>query len=272
LATLVPTSATATGPQLRADAVRLAERLHSYGHNADNVAVRGRSVVIVGRTRLPVAASVLVAPGVLQIRPVLCSADGLNATTTTPLTPPPAACSAPQYSLQAPNMDVNVQSGTSNQASIDPDPVLAGYATTTPADNDANPGSPVLVPAADPGDGGGGTNNASRYLLGPAAMDGSAIASAQATFASPQWVVDVQLTDAGSVQWDTVAQQYFHEILAIDVDGQVVSAPLTQPSQAAFASFEGKVQIAGAFTEQEAQALAADFNSGSLATPLQVAP
>ena len=49
----------------------------------------------------------------------------------------------------------------------------------------------------------------------------------------------------------------------------MVSAPLTQPSQAAFTSFAGRVQISGSFTQTSAQNLALDLNYGSLPVPLK---
>jgi preprotein translocase subunit SecD len=61
-----------------------------------------------------------------------------------------------------------------------------------------------------------------------------------------------------------MAKKYFHEIIAIDLDGQVVSAPLTQPDAGAFSSFQGKVQISGSFTESSAKDLALDLNYGAL--------
>jgi preprotein translocase subunit SecD len=38
--------------------------------------------------------------------------------------------------------------------------------------------------------------------------------------------------------------------------GMVISAPITQPTQSSFTSFNGRVQISGDFTKQEARALA----------------
>ena len=168
----------------------------------------------------------------------------------------PTGPSAATYSLQAPTLTVNSSTGTSNQSSIPPDPVLASYRSTTSDYDDAHPHSTVLVPLLN----GGGE----RYLLGPSELNGTAVASAQAQFLSPSWVVNATLTTKGAPAWDTLASKYFHEIIGIDLDGQVVSAPLTQPSQAAFTSFAGKVQISGNFTQTLAQNLALDLNYGSL--------
>jgi preprotein translocase subunit SecD len=48
----------------------------------------------------------------------------------------------------------------------------------------------------------------------------------------------------------------------------VISAPITQPSQATFTSFNGQVQISGSFTQSQAQTLATELNYGSLPVKL----
>jgi preprotein translocase subunit SecD len=261
VAAFVPTSPTATSRQLADDAKVLTRRLRSRGDRGARAEVRGRSVVVVGGRRLGSSASSLVASGTVQFRPALCQ--------SAPFTQPPsgvadgtvpAGCSSPQYSLEAPDLVVDSAIGTSNVASIPADPTLAAVPTSSPAYDESHPVDPVLVPLL----GGGGE----RYLLGPAELNGSIVARASAQFQSPLWVVDVDLTSAGAVQWDELAQKYFHEMIGVDLDGQVISLPLTQPSQSSFTSFAGRVQISGSFTRQSAQALAAVLNSGPMATPL----
>jgi preprotein translocase subunit SecD len=198
----------------------------------------------------------------LTFRPALCAAAPYTAPKKgTKLGPLPSACSASTYSLQAPTLTVDTSTSSSNIASIPADPVLAAYKSSTPAYDDAHPKTPVLVPLQ----GGGGE----RYLLGPAALNGTIVASANAQFQSPNWVVNATLTGKGAGEWDALAQKYFHEIIGIDLDGQVVSAPLTQPGQATFTSFTGRVQISGSFTQSTAQSLALDLNYGSLPVPLK---
>ena len=193
----------------------------------------------------------------LQFRPALCQvAPYTPPKKGTTLPPLPSTCSASQYSLLAPTLTVNSSTGNSNQASIAFDPVLAAYRSTTPAADDSHPHSAVLVPLLN----GGGQ----RLLLGPSELSGTAVASAQANFVSPNWVVNATLTGKGSVGWDNLSKKYFHEIIGIDLDGQVVSDPLTLPSQATWTSFAGRVQISGTFTQTEAQDLALDLNYGSL--------
>ena len=201
----------------------------------------------------------------LQFRPVLCLAAPYSAPKTKPATPvaAPSSCSSSQYSLLAPNLTVTPNPSSTagydtNLGQIPADPVLTSVPSTTADFNDTHPGSPVLVPIS----GGGGE----RYLLGPTMLGGTAIApgSGQAVFSSPSWVVDLSLTSAGSPKWDQISQKYFHQLIGIDLDGVVESAPLTQPTNASFQSFGGKVQISGNFTQTSAKNLALVLNYGAL--------
>jgi preprotein translocase subunit SecD len=69
-----------------------------------------------------------------------------------------------------------------------------------------------------------------------------------------------------------MSKKYFHEIIGIDVDGLVVSDPLTLPSQATWTSFGGRVQISGSFGKRSAEELAASLDSGPYAASLRVRP
>jgi preprotein translocase subunit SecD len=81
-------------------------------------------------------------------------------------------------------------------------------------------------------------------------------------------VVDINLTGPGSAAWDNLAKQQFHSIIAIDLDGQVIDAPITQPTQGSFTSFGGTVEISGGFTETSAKNLATDLTYGALPVKL----
>ena len=137
-------------------------------------------------------------------------------------------------------------------------PTLAAYPSTT-ADN---PKAVVLQPGL-PGSGG------LRYLEGPAELTGRAVKTALAQQNQlGQWVVNITLTSAGSAGWDAMTQKYFHEIIGIELDNVVQSAPITQPQQTSWNSFNGSVEISGSFTQQSAQALAIALQFGSLPVPL----
>ena len=116
-----------------------------------------------------------------------------------------------------------------------------------------------------------------RCVLGPSEMSGHSIASAQATQnQTGAWVVDYTLAGAaGSALWDKVAQENFHQLLGIELDGEVYSAPIIQPSQATFSSFDGKGEISGGgqsgLSESDAQNLAQAMNFGALPITLKAA-
>ena len=109
-----------------------------------------------------------------------------------------------------------------------------------------------------------------RYLLGPAELTGRAVKKAVAQQTQlGKWVVNVSLTSAGQTGWNTMAKKYFHEIIGIELDGVVQSAPITLPNTATFKTFTGNVQISGNFSETDAKNLAISLNYGSLPVGLK---
>ena len=195
----------------------------------------------------------------LYFRPVLCGAPAFARPSRST---PQLACN-PQYLTTATNLAVNTSTGQPTN-NIPADPGFQNV-PTTPQPQD-NPNANVILPTVS----GGGVYP--RYVLGPSQLRGTAIAKAQAQFDTQQsqWVVGYDLTSSGSGAWDTVAQRNFHAYLAIDLDGEVVSAPLIQPAQGAFTSFAGKGQISGNFTQASAQTLALELNYGALPVPLKI--
>ncbi|MGH9079841.1 MAG: protein translocase subunit SecD, partial [Acidimicrobiales bacterium] len=198
--------------------------------------------------------------GQLFFRPALCYAPLLSVPKgqSPNAGPLPTTCAATSQ-LTAANLRVNTSSGQAT-ASPPPDPQFAPYPTTT-SGNDAEH-DVVMVK----GTGAAAANG--RYVLGPAALSGTGVHTATAQLQNGQWVVNMQLNSQGRSAWDTLATQQFHAIIAIDLDGQVISAPITLPSQASFTSFNGQVQISGNFSEDEAKTLAADLNFGALPVKL----
>lgn len=75
------------------------------------------------------------------------------------------------------------------------------------------------------------------------------------------------LTPSGAPAWDTVAETNFHQFVAFDLDGQVLEAPIIQPAETSFSSFQGEIEMAS-FSETEARSLAAVLGHGMLATAL----
>jgi preprotein translocase subunit SecD len=177
----------------------------------------------------------------------------------------PACASSSE--LTAANLNVNTSTGQASN-NVPPDSQYAAY----PSTDVEKPGyatSTVLLPGLSNSCGQAGL----RCVLGPAQMTGRSIGSAQATQnQTGAWVVDYTLAgSAGSQLWDKVAQENFHQLLGIELDGQVYSAPLIQPTQAAFSSFDGKGEISGSLSQSDAQNLAQAMNFGALPITLKAA-
>ncbi len=71
-----------------------------------------------------------------------------------------------------------------------------------------------------------------------------------------EWVVNYTMSAAGSVLWDRITNENFHQELAIELNGVVYSAPIIQPTQTSFTSFDGKGEISGSLTKADAMRLA----------------
>lgn len=137
---------------------------------------------------------------------------------------------------------------------------LAAYPTTQPTADNAK--SAVLQP--------GLKGTARRYLLGPAELTGRAVKKAVAQQTQlGKWVVNVSLTSEGQTGWNTMAKKYFHELIGIELDGVVQSAPITLPNTASFKTFTGNVQISGNFTATHAKTLALALTYGALPVGLK---
>ena len=76
-------------------------------------------------------------------------------------------------------------------------------------------------------------------MLGPAELTGEAVSEAAATF-NNEWVVNLDLTDEGSVGFDEIAARYFGQQVAIVLDGVVESAPVIRATE-----FGGTAVISG---------------------------
>jgi hypothetical protein len=189
------------------------------------------------------------APSVFTVRPVLCQAPAFAG--GTPATGALPACAAGS-ALTSANLEVGPNPGnpngyTSNTA-IPPDPQFAPYPSTTVAGD--LPAATVLLPDAAPAQGTG------RFVLGPTAVTGASVQSASAQVADGQWVVNVTFTSTGSAAWDALAHAQFHAYVGVDLNAQVISATLIQPTTFTFTSFGGQLEISGASGQTQAQAWA----------------
>lgn len=248
----------------------MTDRVDGLGVSGATVSSQGSDIVaqIPSVRNTKQVLSLLGTTAQLYFRPVLCFAPAYTppapakGAKSAPASPGPLPTSCPtQYQTTAANLAVKPDSAAANGFTsnpISPDPSLASY-PSTPSSADT-PSATVLLPAAP-----GTTQQAQRYLLGPSQLSGSAISSASAQFTTAgQWVVAYTLTSSGSAKWDAVAQQNFHQMVAIDLDGKVESAPFIQPTQSSFTSFGGQGQISGGFTQATAKQLALVLQYGAL--------
>ncbi len=197
----------------------------------------------------------------LYFRPTLCYAPVYSKPKSgkVPSGALPSSCPNP-YALVTSNLIGSPSSTNGVGYSGQPYPSLAAYRTTPPSQDKKT--ATVLLPGLGSFKG--------RYLLGPAELTGRIVKTAIAQQNQlGQWVVNMTLTSAGAGQWDTMASKYFHEVIGIELDGVVQSAPITQPNQAAFSSFSGQVQISGSFSQTSAQQLAVALQYGSLPVSLK---
>jgi preprotein translocase subunit SecD len=211
----------------------------------------------------------------MYFRPVQCFAypegvpKGSKATSLPRGVEPIPACTASSQLTQA-NLAVTPNNSSAGYSSnnVAPDSQYIAYPSTS-VDMPNYDKSTVLLPGLAAS---GSANGGERYVLGPAQMTGHSIASATATQnQTGQWVVDYTLTGPGSSLWDKVAQENFHQLLGIELDGVVYSAPIIQPTQSSFTSFDGKGEISGSLTQSDAQNLAQAMNFGALPISLKAA-
>ncbi|MCL4313112.1 MAG: protein translocase subunit SecD [Actinobacteria bacterium] len=260
-----PAHPTTTGKLHEAvDIIR--NRANALGVSGANVTTQGSDVVVQmpGVSDPEQVIHTIGETAQLLFRPVLCAAPPYSpppkgAATKASSKPLPTSCPAANAYTAA---NLNVNTATGNYSPPPPDQALASYPTTKPSQDVKN--KPVLLPV--PGSGTGGE----RYLLGPAQLTGTAIASAtpQINPSTGTWFVAFTLTSKGSPEWDKMAKANFHQLVAADLDGKITSAPIIQATQSSFSSFGGRGEITGNFTHATASNLALVLNYGAL--PVQL--
>ncbi|WP_208643317.1 protein translocase subunit SecD [Streptomyces diastatochromogenes] len=111
-----------------------------------------------------------------------------------------------------------------------------------------------------------------KYVLGPAAVDGTEVKKAAAVFdtqGASGWQVQMTFTSSGSKKFaDITAElaknQSPQNEFGIVLDGEVVSSPFVQTAISG-----GQAEISGRFTQQEAQSLANMLSYGALPLSFQ---
>jgi preprotein translocase subunit SecD len=251
-------------------------RVNGLGVSGAEVQTTGKNQISVSIPGVTNAQQVLAQIGQtarMYFRPVLCYAyPEAHAKGSKVKVLPTSVANVPacqsNYELTAANLNINTatQQPTNN---IGPDPQYATQPSTA-VEKPNYEASTVLLPGLTSS---GSNNGGQRYVLGPSQMTGHAIGSATATLnQTGQWVVDYTLAgSANSALWDKVASENFHQLLGIELDGVVYSAPIIQPGQSSFSSFGGKGEISGSLTQADAQNLAQAMNFGALPITLKAA-
>jgi preprotein translocase subunit SecD len=131
-------------------------------------------------------------------------------------------------------------------ASCDVDAVLAlGESAATTTAKRAKPDECVLLTAKEgllTTEDGSGT----RYLLGPSVLDATDVKKVKPRFDQGNgWSLQLSLTRAGARALDALGEQQFHDRVALVADGMVVVAPMIQPGNTTFESFDGTMVTSG---------------------------
>lgn len=219
---------------------------------------RGEVVVLLPHTkRAKKLAGLIGETGQVFVRPALCGAPAFSGGHSTSAQSAALPACAASSALTSSNLGDTPSSATTFHANTVPaDDALAAYPSTSPTTETKT--NTVLLPAAR------GAGQFARYLLGPAAMTDHAFESAVAEKTQlGRWVVNYTLTSTGTQEWESLARARFHEVVAIDLDAIVESAPLIEPSESTFTSFHGQGEIAN-LTELHAQGLALAMQFGPL--------
>lgn len=232
-------------------------RVDALGVSEPSISRQGSNIVVQlpGVKDRAKALSIIGQTAQLLFRPVLCAAPPYGAPATGK-TPPATPLSATTCSPTALSGTVSGgQAASANQGGAPAiDPALVSVPTTSPTADAAN--AYVILPDISNGT----SANPNRLVLGPAQANGSIIANANAQLdqAGTTWQINFTTTGSGSKKLSTVSAANLHKFLAIDLDGQVQSAPVIN------AQLSSQAQISGNFTHAQANNLALVLRYGSL--------
>ncbi|MEX6430705.1 MULTISPECIES: protein translocase subunit SecD [Ferrimicrobium] len=220
-------------------------RVNALGVGQPSIGQQGSDIVVdlPGVKDPKTALSYIGQTAILQFRPVLCQA---------PLyTKPPAS-----LHLKKSQLTPTCPNPSAKTASL-----LQYVPSTSPLK--ATSASTALLPEYQ----GNSKKVIARYVVGPTLLTGNAIksvfAAPQPQSASNQWAINFTLTAKGAPIFNQIAKTYYHQLLAVVLDGTVQSAPQINST-----NFNGQGQITGNYTRASATDLATILHYGAL--PVQL--
>ena len=241
----------------------MTERADALGVTQPNITTQGNEIIVQmpGVKNPKRILDVIGTTAQLYFRPVLCGAPKYTGPTKAsgkqkkvPYRTPPSCASPYLYSS---SYYVSTGGGSYDPGPYAVDPAYASYKNTPITLDNHYKHENVIFPAGRQAD-------APRYVLGPTLADGTIIKGAYAALSQEgSWQVNFNLTGPGTTAFNKIATAYYHALVANDLDGDIVSAPLILAQ-----TFPGSGQITGSFTQSQANALALDLNYGSL--PVQL--
>ena len=288
----------ATPAQLQTVVAIMQARANGLGLSSPNIGTQGSNIVVQlpGVKNFSAVIKEIGNTAQLFFRPVLCAANAYTApssTTTTTTVPKTTTTTSASTTTSAPKATTTTAAPTTTTTVpkpkkvagyVKPPPCGASYLYTTATYSTAqssNPGSPPdpalnSVPTTPAGQDKAGrvvlicastlSPCPARYELGPTPYDGTVpatgeiLASANAELQTTAgWVVNFTIKSQYSAFFDTVAKKNYHLPLAIDLGGQVESAPTINAQ-----SFGGSGEISGNFTQPQAQALSLVLKYGQI--------
>jgi preprotein translocase subunit SecD len=307
------TGETITDEQLSQTVSIIRQRVDGFGVAEAEVTTQGSGanasiiVSIPGTTNQAILDS-LSTTAKLDFRPVLAAAAGTptvvptetpSPTGTASPSPSPTGTASPSPSPTASDNPAGLSAGVASQQTATPSPTPTPSPTASGGLTSRDGFPPIQSPANDaalqqafldldctpPEATQGGPadpakyiatcsqDGAGKYLLDPAAVQGTEIASAQAGLTQSGgggWEVQLTFTTTGAQQFADVTRQLSQnqppqDQFAITLDGLVVSAPSVDE-----AIIGGSAVITGQFTADEAKALANVLQYGSLPVTLTV--
>ena len=288
----------ATPAQLQTVVAIMQARANGLGLSSPNIGTQGSNIVVQlpGVKNFSAVIKEIGNTAQLFFRPVLCAANAYTApssTTTTTTVPKTTTTTSASTTTTAPKATTTTAAPTTTTTVpkpkkvagyVKPPPCGASYLYTTATYSTAqssNPGSPPdpalnSVPTTPAGQDKAGrvvlicastlSPCPARYELGSTPYDGTVpatgeiLASANAELQTTAgWVVNFTIKSQYSAFFDTVAKKNYHLPLAIDLGGQVESAPTINAQ-----SFGGSGEISGNFTQPQAQALSLVLKYGQI--------